>query len=89
VSRLFEAIMLSALNVPPWRSESKLIDWCCSSMDTIRNASYTGDEACGVDLPHCLNRPVNLAHAFAAEAFGRFSEPSAAFCTSSGKSLIS
>jgi len=32
VSRLFQAIMLSVLNVPPWRSGNKLIYWCCSSM---------------------------------------------------------
>lgn len=32
VSRPCRAIMLSVLNVPPWRLGNKLIDWCCSSM---------------------------------------------------------
>ena len=32
VSRPYQAIMLSVLNVPPWRSGNKLIDWCCFSM---------------------------------------------------------
>src|SRR5262249_54919032 len=57
--------------------------------DVSRNAGNRCDEACGLDPPHGLDRPVNVTHGLAAVAFGRSAKPSAPFCTSSGKSLIS
>ena len=40
-----------------------------SDADVASDAGDSGDEACGLDLPHGLNRPVNVAHARAAASF--------------------
>jgi hypothetical protein len=44
-----------------------------SDADVAGDAGDSGDEACGLDLPHGLDRPVNVAHAWAAASFLRYS----------------